>query len=308
MSNIFSKSNTRWSAFIAFFVIVIFTLTSCEKEVKINLPPSEQKVVVDGAIETGLPPYVILTSTISYFSTIDINTLQNSFLHDAVITVSDGNRTINLKEYSIDTGVNGNKFYFYSIDTSVKPYFIGQVEKQYKLHIEYGGKTYEAYTKIPTPTSLDSVTSVQPDPPFDREKNPTARQIRIFFKDPDTTGNFVRYFTKKNSEPYFPGVNSVYNDDIINGIAFQTTLELGYPRSSSGGRDSLGVCYPGDTVTLKWCAIDRHVYDFWSTYEFSLTTVGNPFSSPIQVKSNINNGALGVWSGYGSVYKTLIIE
>ncbi len=308
MNNIFSKSNTRWSAFIAFFVIVIFTLTSCEKEVKINLPPSEQKVVVDGAIETGLPPYVILTSTISYFSTIDINTLQNSFLHDAVITVSDGNRTINLKEYSIDTGVNGNKFYFYSIDTSVKPYFIGQVEKQYKLHIEYGGKTYESYTKIPTPTSLDSVTSVQPDPPFNRDKYPTARQIRIFFKDPDTTGNFVRYFTKKNSEPYFPGLNSVYNDDIINGIAFQTTLELGYPRSSSGGRDSLGVGYPGDTVTLKWCAIDRHVYDFWSTYEFSLTTVGNPFSSPIQVKSNISNGAVGVWSGYGSVYKTLIIE
>ena len=83
---------------------------------------------------------------------------------------------------------------------------------------------------------------------------------------------------------------------------------MGEPRSIKFNRDSTGVAYPGDTVTLKWCSIDKATYDFWSTYEYSLGTLGNPFSTPIHVKSNISNNALGIWAGYGAVFKTLIIE
>lgn len=285
----------------------IALLASCEKEVNIKLNTGEPSLVVEGVIENGLPPYVFLTKSIGYFSTIDLNTLQNSFVRNAKVTVSDGLRTVQLKEYSVDTGGSGNKLFFYSIDTN-SSLFVGQVEKVYKLTIEVDGKIYESYTKIPNPTNIDSVKTVQPDPPFDKDKNPLARQIRIYFKEPDTAGNFVRYFTRRNSEPYYPGPNSVYPDEIINGIYFETTLALGEPAGREFSRDSSTVGYPGDTVTLKWCAIDRANYTFWSTYEYSLGTLGNPFSTPIQVKSNVSNGALGVWTGYGTVYKTIVLE
>jgi len=307
MQTIFKRSNIRSSACIAVLVLMVFSLVSCEKEVKINLKTGDPSLVVEGAIENNLPPYVFLTKSIGYFSTIDYNTLQNSFVHDAKVTVSDGVNSVVLKEYSADTGSSGNKLYFYTIDTS-KGFYIGEVGKIYKLTIEVDGKVYESYTKIPNPTVIDSVKTVQPDPPFNRDKNPTARQIRIYFKDPDTAGNYVRYFTQRNSEPYYPGLNSVYPDEIINGIYFETTLSLGEPRSVAYNRDSSGVGYPGDTVTLKWSAIDKATYTFWSTYEYSLGTLGNPFSTPIQVKSNISNGALGIWAGYGSIYKTLVLE
>ncbi|MBS1772231.1 MAG: DUF4249 family protein [Bacteroidetes bacterium] len=307
MLSIFNKSKSIFVC-IAVLALISLTLVSCEKEVKINLNSGESQVVVEGSIESGLPPYVFLTNSIGYFATIDINTLQNSFIHGAVVTVTDGTTTATLKEYSIDTGNNGNKFYFYSIDTAVKPFFVGKIEKVYKLRIEYKGKVYESYTKIPNPTPLDSVKTVQPDAPFDTDKNPTARQFRIYFKDPDTIGNCVRYFTKRNSEPYYPGLNSVYDDQVINSIYFQTTIPCGEPRGAKYNRDSSGVAYPGDTVTIKWCAIDRSVYNFWSTYEYSLGTIGNPFSTPINVKTNISNGALGVWAGYGSYYVTLVTE
>ena len=307
MKTLFSKSNKRDISGIALFIAFLLFLASCEKEVKINLPAGEQHVVVEGAIETGLPPYVILTNTVSFFSTIDINTLQNSFLHGAAITVFDGSKTIKLKEYSIDTGAKGNKFYFYSIDTAVKPFMVGEVEKYYKLHIEYNGQIYEATTKIPNPTNIDSVRSVLPDPPFNTTKHPDARQIRVYFQEPDTPGNYIRYFTKRNSELYYAPSNSVYNDEIVNGIYFQTTLELGEPAGVP--RDSTsGVAYPGDTVTLKWCAIDKAAFNFWNTYEYSLGSIGNPFSTPIQVTSNLSNSALGIWVGYGSVYKTVVIH
>lgn len=294
---------------LAVFLLLIAGLTSCEKEVNIKLKDSETaNLVVEGAIENNLPPYVFLTKSIGYFAQIDLNTLQNSFIHGAVVKVSDGTQTIQLKEYSVDTGTSGNKFFFYSIDTSTRPYMIGQLDKFYKLTIEYNGKSYEAITKIPNPTPLDSVLSAPPDPPFDKDKYPNARQVRIAFRDPDTVGNYVRYFTKRNSEPYYPGLNSVYNDDLINGTNFATTFPLGEPRSGGDRSDTLGTANIGDTVVFKWSAIDKASYDFWSTYEFSLGTLGNPFSTPVKVQGNISNGALGIWAGYGSIYTTIIMK
>ncbi|RYE26365.1 MAG: DUF4249 family protein [Sphingobacteriales bacterium] len=297
----------RVAVVVMLFVLV---LVSCEKEVKINLANGDSRIVVEGAIETNVPPYVFLTKSIGYFAKIDLNTLQNSFVHNAVVTVSNGSKTVTLKEYSLDTGGTGAKLYFYSVDTSLPPseWMIGEVDRSYTLTIESEGKTYQAITKIPNPTQLDSVNTAIPS--IIPDNNPDVREIKVFFKDPDTLGNYMRYFTKRNSEGYFPGLNSVYPDELINGTLFQTTLAAGENRNTIGdtGFDSLGFFHPGDTVTLKWCAIDKGVYDFYSTFEFAIGTIGSPFASPISVKTNVNNNALGIWAGYGTIYKTLIIE
>lgn len=290
-------------------ISLICLLTACEKDVDLNLKDGDSRLVVEGYIENDRPPFVFLTKSIGYFSKIDLNTLQNSFVHGATVKVSDGTTTITLREYSIDTGSNGNKFSFYSIDTAGSSFFVGTINKTYKLTIDLpDGKHYESTTKIPNPTTLDSVISIYPAPPFDTSKNPTARQIKLFFTDPDTLGNYVRYFTQRNSEPYYAGLNSVYDDQLINGKPFSTTFAMGENRSTQVPFDSLGLAYIGDTVTLKWCAIDKNVYDFWSTYEYSLGTLGNPFSTPVSVKSNVSNDALGVWAGYGAIYKTVIMK
>ncbi len=305
----FTRPATKRHLLLALCTIFgLFILASCEKEVKIDLKNGDSKIVIEGYMENGLPPYVFLTKSIGYFAKIDLNTLQNSFVHDAQITVSDGIQSVTLKEYSIDTGINGNKFYFYTLDTSAGSFFTGVLEKSYTLKVIYDGKTYEAVTKIPTPTPLDSVISVIPPPPFEIEKNPDARQIKVFFKDPDTLGNYMRYYTQLNSLPFYPGLNSVYSDDIINGTQFSTELSLGEPRGLAVPFDSSGIAYIGDTVTLKWSAIDKRTYDFWSTYEYSLGTLGNPFSTPINVTSNISNGGLGIWGGYGSTYTQVIMK
>ncbi|HEY9176930.1 MAG TPA: DUF4249 family protein, partial [Flavipsychrobacter sp.] len=135
-----------------------------------------------------------------------------------------------------------------------------------------------------------------------------SRILRIYFKDPDTAGNYLRYYTSVNNGPMLPALNSVFNDEIINGTAFNSEFPLGEPRAAITSFDSLGVCYPGDTVTVKWTAIEKNVYNFWSTYEYALGTLGSPFATPIQVKSNISNGALGVWAGYGALYYTIVAE
>lgn len=298
---------SRTVRFAGLLWMVLLVLAGCEKEVKINLNSSPPRLVVEGFIEKDNPPIVVLTKSIGYFSKVDLSTLSNSFVHDAHITVSDGARTITLREYHVDTA-NGNKLYFYTLDTAGgigTNYFRGETGKNYKLVIESEGKTYESTTSVPPCKAVDSLTAEAPATPPD--KLPTAMILAVYYSDPDTFGNRIRYFTKRNSEPFYPGFNSVYDDQIVNGSKnARLPIAAGFRRTGEL-TDSSGYVFRGDTITLKWAAIDLGVFNFYNTYEYSLGTVGNPFSTPINVKSNISNGALGVWAGYGTTFTTLII-
>jgi len=290
---------------IGWFFILAFS--SCEKEVNLKLKPGDAKVVVEGSIEVGLPPIVLLTKTIDFFSKIDQNTLKDAFLHDAVITVSNAMQTITLKEYQIE--YSGIPYYFYSIDsTSAQAFnFKGQFGQTYKLKIEYEGRIYESTTTIPFCKPLDSLWALPPLPSEMPEDYPNSMLLYAQYTDPDTLGNRVRYFTKKNSEAFLPPSFSTYDDAIVNGTTVQIGITAGLNRADTFDRNTYGYFYKGDTVVVKWSSIDKDVFDFWRTLEFSALSTGNPFSSPIEVSTNISGGALGVWAGYGNTYDTLII-
>ncbi|MBL0131278.1 MAG: DUF4249 family protein [Chitinophagaceae bacterium] len=53
--------------------------------------------------------------------------------------------------------------------------------------------------------------------------------------------------------------------------------------------------------------MDKATYDFWRTMEYTYSTVGNPFSSPTKVISNIKGGGLGYFGGYAAQFRTIII-
>ncbi len=303
MKPFYQNMTHRLRLIIAFLFVI--SLASCQKEVHINLGSAPPQVVVQGAIETNLPPYVVLTSTIGFFNSVDLTTLQNSFLHGALITVSDGTNTVTLKEYSIDTGSN-SKFFVYSVDTATTAGIMyGQVEKYYTLSVTYNGVTYKSVTKIPAPKGVDTLWFAPPI--FTNDKTPdSAVTLYANYSDPDTLGNYVRYFTRRNNEQYYP--SGIFSDDIVNGkIIRNIDLYAGYDDSTNVNGDSLRYFYPGDTVTLKWSEIDKGVYEFWNTYQFASNAIGNPFSSPINVKTNMTNGALGVWCGYGTLLSTIVV-
>ena len=133
--------------------VVLFT--SCQKEIQVELPAPVSKIVVDGKIEPGVPPYVILTNNMPYFGPTDINSIQNSFVHNASVTVSDGANTVALTEYCSQslpdsllplvaafTGIDTLtlKNFNYCLYTSLNPAIFGQVGKSYSLNIVTGSK------------------------------------------------------------------------------------------------------------------------------------------------------------------------
>src|SRR5262249_40417986 len=125
--------------------------------------------------------------------------------------------------------------------------------------------------------------------------------------DPAGLGNYIRYFTSVNHEDFYPGLNSVYDDQVIDGKSYSVQVEKGVDRNADIDFDNYGFFHKGDHITVKLCNIDKATYDFCRTMEYSYSSIGNPFSSPTKVIGNISNGALGYFGGYAVQYSGIVI-
>lgn len=289
----------KWS----FFLICIAMLQACEKDITIEPAQTAPVLVVEGQIENGQAPAIVLTTSLDYFSTIDAVTLNNTYVHNAKVTITSGNKTYTLNEASVSLP-SGYYFYYYTTNVFSQTPLVGDLGKKYDLRIETGGKIYTATTNIPLLTKrIDSLWwKKAPNNP-----DTTKAVLMARVTDPPGYGNYIRYFTKTNRDDFYPGRNSVYDDQIIDGKTYDVQIDQGITRNSKPTGDDYGYFKRGDTVTVKHCNIDKATYDFWRTWEFSYQSIGNPFSTPGKVMGNISNGALGSFCGYGVQYKTLII-
>ena len=288
---------------LTFAVFLCFVLlSSCEKNLNFTLHETPNVLVVDAAIENNKPPVVVLSKSLGYFSQISPLELLNSFAHNADVYVSNGVSTQKLKEYHVDS-TGGFQVYYYTIDsTNLSAGFLGSYNQAYTLKIIYNGIEYNASTTIPL--LAKKVDSMWWKPrPF--ETDTTKVTVMVKATDPPGLGNYIRYFTKTNRGPFLPAENSVFDDQIIDGTTYEVPLDPGIDRNNRHDGDR--VFHRGDTVTLKFCNIDRTTYQFWVSMEFAYQSIGNPFSSPNRVLGNISNGALGALCGYAVYYKTLII-
>ena len=287
--------------------ILVFGLglvfTSCEKGITFNLNNTTPSVVVEATIENDQPPVVILSTSFDYFSNISPEILANSFVHNAVIKISNGTTTHQLKEYSYSTGAK-IKVYYYSIDSSnLATAFVGAFNTSYTMNIQVNGQTLTSSTTIPLlAKKIDSLWwKKAPD-------NPDTNKVVLVARatDPPGFGNYIRYFTRVNSDPFYPGLNSVFDDQIIDGKTYTVDVERGVNRNEKLDMENYSFFNRGDTITLKFANIDKATFDFWRTMEYSYSSIGNPFASPTKVLSNVK-GALGYFGGYAVQYTTLIV-
>jgi hypothetical protein len=283
---------------------LVFLLIGCEKNIDIDLKESAPKLVVEGIIENDEYPTIILTKSVGYFSGLSPQVLAESFVRNAEVYVSNGTLTHKLKEYRIPV-TPAISFYYYSVDSSsLATAFKGALNSSYSLRIITEGKTYTANTTIPSLRKrIDSIWS-RPAPVPDSAK----RNVLVRVSDPQGFGDYVRVFTKVNSGAFLPPFNSAFDDLFIDGTTYEVQMTRGIIRDGIRNNDEGGSQFnKGDTVTLKMSGIDKATYDFWQTLEYSYSSVGNPFSTPTKVKSNINNGALGYFGGYASQFKSIVI-
>jgi hypothetical protein len=291
------------------FIGITLFFSSCEKDITIKDTNTAQRLVVEAEIETGKYPIVILSNSLSYFSNITPETLVNSFVHNATVQISNGTQSYNLKEYTIPVNAQ-YAVSFYTVDpTNLATAFVGESEKNYSLNIISDNKTYTATTSIPKITrQIDSIWWTEV--PGVTGVDTVWKKVIVKATDKLGLGDCIRYYTKVNSEPYFPGDPSAFDDDFIDGTSYIFPLNRGRDKNAPNPNGDFKDYYKrGDTVTVKVSQIDRTSFDFWETLEFSQQNTGNPFASPIKIKSNIisKEPVFGVFCGYAPFSKSLII-
>lgn len=304
-------------------------LSSCQEKLDgLNLPQVDQKYVVEGYIEQGLPPLLILTESRPFLEEINSETLSEIFVSDADVYVSDGSGSYKLEEYAISyvldtlskiTGrtitldVIAAQFEIVGEVSDVDPKIyttfevFGAIGRSYDLYVNIDGYEMTSTTYMPT---IDPVDSIWVDPHPNPEKADSLIQLVVKYTDTKGIGNQIRYFTQRNRELFYPPLfNSVFNDEDIfqlDGESIIIPLERGWFRYNTEiDFDNFLYFKRGDTIRLRWCAIDKPHYDFWSTLEFARSQQGNPFGRPTNIKSNINGG-LGIWGAYSATYETLL--
>ena len=272
---------------------------SCEKTISFKPNDSPPVVVIEATIENGKPPVVILSHSLNYFNTISPDLLASSFIRNAEVTVSNGTKTHRLKEYGVPVA-NGYALYYYSTDSSnLSTAFTGEFGKSYSLSVKVDEKEYTATTTIPTLAKKIDSLWWKPAP---NEPDTVKVVLMGRFTDPPGLGNYTRYFTQVDGLLFYPGLNSVMDDQLTDGTTYDFQIEKGVDRNNGINLQEYAFFDKGDSIVVKYCNIDKATFDFWRTMEYSYSNVGNPFGAPTTVLSNIQGGGLGYFGGYAAQY------
>jgi hypothetical protein len=303
-------------------LLSVFGLFACEKEFAPDLPTTADDIVVEGFIEAvpqgrqAIPPYVLLTKAIPFFK--EITSFGGFYVNGAEVWVSDGKDSARLQEFcwkdldsttkrlaAINFGinldsVNANFNFCAYIDAAqrIKPV----VGKTYFLRIKTKeGLIMTAQTTIPRVVSIDTAIFIKPP---GTNKNDSMAQMRATINEP-IGKDFYRYFASVNRSSYLVRRSSVIDDAFFDGQRTTFNLLNTQPRPKNDPPENFGLFRRGDTISIKYCTIDKAHYDFWRTLEFNSNN-GGPFASYTKVKHNIVGG-LGVWGGYAATYYDAIV-
>ena len=139
-------------------ILSVILINGCQKEVSVDLPGYEEKLVVDGKIETGLPPIIFLSTTKDIFANNSQDAIFQNFISNAVIIISDGTTTDTLQTICSDEipkqfqdigyalfGIPPSlmsKYHICAYSTLNQALF-GKIGKTYTIKISYKGKTYK---------------------------------------------------------------------------------------------------------------------------------------------------------------------
>ena len=322
--------------FIFCLAVISILVLSCEKEITVDLPEADPLVVVEGSITESEPPLVLLTWSQGYFDVTDVNTFQNLFVHDAVVTITVDGTSYTLDELCTDDlteeqlaiaaealGVPVATIHALHLCVYTSFALLGETGKLYTINVTKDNHHVSGVTKIPELVYINDlhfeVVSTLPDD--------SLGFIFGNLTDPDTIGNGYRWYAKRISHypawvpdtsligeqkdfRYIAPLGSVFDDEFFNGLTFDFEYYRGSEPNSSKfdeRNNERGYFKRGDTVAVKGCTIDRACYKYLYDMETQVSNQGNPFAVPFNPKSNLNGG-LGAFIGYGAIYDTVVCE
>lgn len=301
-------------------VLLLIAFFSCTKEVNIDIPGYQNQLVVDGIIETGGNPIVLLSQSANIYETSDLAAYISRFVYDANLSVIHGNDTFPLTLFTIPElpiesqkkvaemlRLDWNEALLLPIKVYSSTVLIAEASQAYTLQINHQGKTYQGTTYLPTPTPLDTI--------YWKSEPGTNQYGYSWAKLSDPAQQFdgykweVKRLNMFKGAPiddiYKRGFGGFFSDQFFDGQTIEFYYENPLKRKDTTHLKPYKRYYRlGDSVVVKFSKMDKQVFSFYDKKYAQLNSAANPFSTPINVPSNIP-GLLGVWAGFSPCYDTL---
>lgn len=257
---------------------MLLFLSSCDKEINVDLNKNNRKYVIDGNLstETG-ESYVMISRTLDIDETIDYPTVSG-----ALVTITDNTL---IKTYTLTESTNG--IYIKSDLTGIEGH-------SYTMTVKINDEIFTSLSTIPNSLKFDSIVQQNnadegiPEPPGDRGTGPIIQILPI-------------YTNLSYSDKYFQFV-VFKNRTLLSGMIVRRDL-------GSTVNASLFPIFiqakKNDILKIDMQCFDKKVYD----YLYGLSQNINQFSTtPSNPTSNISNGALGFFKAHSSQKKSIVIE
>lgn len=244
-----------------YIALLVFSLTSCEKVIDLDLNTTAPIIVVDGEVTNSLA----MGSTVKLSYTSGVKS-DNSIvpLHGATVTIQEDSGTVySLPEVS--KGVYRNES------------LVGITGKTYNLKVVTGGVILTSSSRMPAMVNFDSLV-VEDFPNFGK----TVKVVTPFYNDPKGFGNNYNLFMFKNGRLIKDAF--AYDDSFIDGK--KATFPLIYSREVDEFKK-------GDIIEVVLNCIDYANFKYW--FSFSQSSTGSPQAVPDNPISNIKGNAIGVF-------------
>lgn len=267
-------------------------MISCSRENYVESTEGESKIVIEGWIEQGDVPQVILSRSIPIDAVIDSTTIFDYFIRSAKVTVSDGE-----KEEVLSVKSNEDRVPPYVYSGSK---MIGEVGKTYVLKVQYLNRNIEAATSIPSVVSIKSAKYVKANPAD------TTGFVYLEFDDLVNEKNYYQIETRLDTvEPIFvPALYGNLNDENFSSSSVSLQVSRGiYVFSKTKYKPYFT---DGDLIYVKLRTMSKPGFDFWNSWQNEVVNGRSPiFPASTSLKSNIK-GAIGIWAGYGQ--STVVVK
>jgi hypothetical protein len=279
-----------------YFVILLLIIFSCKKYIDITIPDKGRKPVINCLFEAD--------------STFKVQIFQSHFILDdadpqeinnAIVTITENETIIDTLNY-LSLG------YYSSMN------LIPQAGKRYNISASFNGKNASSSGIIPNAQIITNIDTSS----FNNQQGEYF-SFNIQINDPGNEINYYLLKIEKESIDYYSGNNMqtifanntedpsldskwqgsyIINDNLFNGKT--KTFEL--------NMDIYNLYNYNDSANkfhISLYSISKDYYLYVKTSESQINTSNSPFSEPVLVHNNIENG-YGIFAG-ASVYKSIVI-
>ncbi len=268
---------------IVWMLLGLSLLPSCGKDA--GEVPGEASLVVEGWIENGAHPVVMVSESLPMVTgaSISARDIVSHIAKWARVSVSDGEKTVVL------TGMADAGYFPPYIFTSSE--ITGEVGKTYTLSVTYKDYSASAVTTIPAPVPVDTVY-------VKKMALDSLATLAVGFTDPPAPGHYYRLFTRT------VGVDSHYHPSALANASDEDMTGYAEMNLYSTQRLMDYIDYPnireGDEIWIKLCTQSEESYEYWNAFEATIMANAGNMKNVRKAGISMNlEGALGYWTGYG---------